>query len=63
MLAPHNAEGHLLSLGSPLDGPLVSDCDGADIGASESVAHRALLAMDWSPKEWFAIRTVLSGVM
>jgi hypothetical protein len=45
MHAPHNAEGHFLSLGSPLDGLPVGDCDwGADIGASESSPCPALLA-------------------
>jgi len=37
MHAPHNAEGTLLSLRSPLGGLRVGDCDGADIGARESL--------------------------
>jgi hypothetical protein len=37
MHAPHNAEGHFLSLRCPLDGLALGGCDGADIGASESL--------------------------
>ena len=40
----HRAEGHFPSLRSPLDGLPVTDCEGADIGASESWSHPALLA-------------------
>jgi hypothetical protein len=41
---PHNAEGHLLSLRSPLDRLPVTDCQGSGIGASESLSRPALLA-------------------
>ena len=45
MQSPHDVEGHLLSLRSPPDGLAVTDCEGADIGASESLSHPRMLAL------------------
>ena len=63
MHAPHNAEGHLLSLGSPLVGLPVGDCRGSGYRRQRILETRRVAGAAIQAEEWYGRRTILSLVM